>query len=60
MFRTRILLQRIKHSTGLVGLPVVPNAREVLAELYNTTLINIQVKLIEINTKIENSTICRI
>jgi NADH dehydrogenase (ubiquinone) 1 alpha subcomplex subunit 5 len=32
------LLSSVKESTGLVGLDVVPNAREVLIGLYNETL----------------------
>lgn len=32
------LLGRVKETTGLVGLEVVPNAREVLIKLYNDTL----------------------
>lgn len=32
------LLAKVKESTGLVGLEVVPNAREVLISLYNQTL----------------------
>ena len=32
------LLASVKESTGLVGLDVVPNAREVLISLYQQTL----------------------
>ena len=32
------LLGKVKETTGLVGLDVVPNAREVLISLYNDTL----------------------
>ncbi|KAK6925881.1 NADH dehydrogenase [ubiquinone] 1 alpha subcomplex subunit 5 [Dillenia turbinata] len=32
------LLARVKETTGIVGLEVVPNAREVLISLYNKTL----------------------
>mmetsp|Transcript_18645 Transcript_18645/g.47194 ORF Transcript_18645/g.47194 Transcript_18645/m.47194 type:complete len:113 (-) Transcript_18645:47-385(-) len=38
MFRTRVLLAAAKKSTGLVGVPVVPNARERLVEMYGKTL----------------------
>ncbi|XP_030500933.2 probable NADH dehydrogenase [ubiquinone] 1 alpha subcomplex subunit 5, mitochondrial [Cannabis sativa] len=34
----RPLLARVKQTTGIVGLDVVPNARQVLIELYNKTL----------------------
>lgn len=34
----RPLLARVKQTTGIVGLDVVPNAREVLIELYSKTL----------------------
>eukprot|EP00271_Cylindrocystis_brebissonii_P013313 TRINITY_DN33055_c0_g1_i1.p1 TRINITY_DN33055_c0_g1~~TRINITY_DN33055_c0_g1_i1.p1 ORF type:complete len:144 (+),score=31.22 TRINITY_DN33055_c0_g1_i1:210-641(+) len=37
------LLASVKESTGLVGLDVVPNAREVLIQLYNDTLKAVQV-----------------
>lgn len=43
MFNTKILFQAVKHSTGLVGLKVVPNARSVLTNLYNKTLNDITV-----------------
>eukprot|EP00252_Welwitschia_mirabilis_P022868 TRINITY_DN630_c0_g1_i1.p1 TRINITY_DN630_c0_g1~~TRINITY_DN630_c0_g1_i1.p1 ORF type:complete len:163 (-),score=29.84 TRINITY_DN630_c0_g1_i1:201-689(-) len=36
------LLAKVKETTGLVGLEVVPNAREVLISLYNKTLKEIQ------------------
>lgn len=32
------LLAKVKETTGIVGLEVVPNAREVLISLYNKTL----------------------
>ena len=35
---SRPLLASVKESTGLVGLDVVPNAREVLISLYQQTL----------------------
>ncbi|KAK7380394.1 hypothetical protein VNO78_32904 [Psophocarpus tetragonolobus] len=38
----RPLMAKVKASTGIVGLEVVPNAREVLIELYNKTLKEIQ------------------
>jgi hypothetical protein len=43
---TRALLSSssIKRSTGLVGLDVVPNAREVLTKLYQKTLNDIKVR----------------
>ena len=34
----------VKRSTGLAGLPVVPNAREVLVKLYSKTLKDVQVR----------------
>ena len=34
----RPLLAKVKQTTGIVGLDVVPNAREVLINLYNKTL----------------------
>lgn len=43
MNRTLVLLQAVKRSTGLVGLSVVPNARQVLVQLYNKTLNDIKV-----------------
>ncbi|KAL5727177.1 hypothetical protein ACHQM5_000401 [Ranunculus cassubicifolius] len=45
MFLRRVglpLLSKIKETTGIVGLEVVPNAREVLISLYNKTLKEIQ------------------
>ncbi|CAD5196879.1 unnamed protein product [Musa acuminata subsp. malaccensis] len=33
---------KVKETTGIVGLDVVPNAREVLVSLYNRTLKEIQ------------------
>lgn len=38
----RPLLARVKQTTGIVGLDVVPNAREVLIDLYSKTLKEIQ------------------
>eukprot|EP00270_Netrium_digitus_P000695 TRINITY_DN1077_c0_g1_i1.p2 TRINITY_DN1077_c0_g1~~TRINITY_DN1077_c0_g1_i1.p2 ORF type:complete len:137 (+),score=33.95 TRINITY_DN1077_c0_g1_i1:128-538(+) len=32
------LLAKVKETTGIVGLPVIPNAREVLLGLYQQTL----------------------
>lgn len=45
MFLRRLgpLLSKVKETTGLVGLDVVPNAREVLIGLYNETLKSVQV-----------------
>ena len=43
MFATKVLLATVKRTTGMVGLPVIPNARAVLTELYDKTLENIQV-----------------
>lgn len=34
----------VKKTTGLVGVPVVPNAREVLIALYEKTLKDVQVR----------------
>ncbi|GAB4827310.1 hypothetical protein Ancab_034196 [Ancistrocladus abbreviatus] len=45
MFLRRIampLMAKVKETTGIVGLEVVPNAREVLISLYNQTLREIQ------------------
>ncbi|BBN17630.1 NADH dehydrogenase (ubiquinone) 1 alpha subcomplex subunit 5 [Marchantia polymorpha subsp. ruderalis] len=45
MFLRRIagpLLGGVKETTGIVGLPVVPNAREVLIGLYRKTLDAVQ------------------
>ncbi|KAK8819609.1 NADH dehydrogenase [ubiquinone] 1 alpha subcomplex subunit 5 [Blastocystis sp. ATCC 50177/Nand II] len=42
MFATKALLATVKRTTGMVGLPVIPNARAVLTELYDKTLENIQ------------------
>ncbi|PSS34289.1 NADH dehydrogenase [ubiquinone] 1 alpha subcomplex subunit 5 like [Actinidia chinensis var. chinensis] len=39
---SRPLMARVKETTGIVGLEVVPNAREVLIGLYNKTLKEIQ------------------
>ncbi len=39
---SRPLLARVKETTGIVGLDVVPNAREVLIGLYTKTLKEIQ------------------
>lgn len=38
----RPLLAKVKQTTGIVGLDVVPNAREVLIGLYSKTLKEIQ------------------
>lgn len=38
----RPLMAKVKQTTGIVGLDVVPNAREVLINLYNKTLKEIQ------------------
>ncbi|EXC05948.1 putative NADH dehydrogenase [ubiquinone] 1 alpha subcomplex subunit 5 [Morus notabilis] len=38
----RPLLAKVKQSTGIVGLAVVPNAREILIDLYNKTLKEVQ------------------
>ena len=38
----RPLLAKVKQTTGIVGLDVVPNAREVLIELYTKTLKEVQ------------------
>lgn len=38
----RPLMAKMKETTGIVGLDVVPNAREVLIGLYNKTLTEIQ------------------
>ncbi|KAI3705756.1 hypothetical protein L1987_75997 [Smallanthus sonchifolius] len=37
-----MMMARVKETTGIVGLDVVPNAREVLIGLYNKTLTEIQ------------------
>jgi hypothetical protein len=37
----------VKRTTGVVGLPVEPRAREVLVALYEKTLKDIQVSLLE-------------
>ena len=37
-----MLLARVKETTGIVGLEVVPNAREVLIDLYTKTLTEIR------------------
>ncbi|RVW41920.1 putative NADH dehydrogenase [ubiquinone] 1 alpha subcomplex subunit 5, mitochondrial [Vitis vinifera] len=45
MFLRRIarpLMAKVKETTGIVGLDVVPNAREVLISLYTKTLNEIQ------------------
>lgn len=36
------MLAKVKETTGIVGLDVVPNARQVLIELYSKTLKEIQ------------------
>ena len=45
MFVTRALCTMVKRTTGLVGVPVIPNARAVLTELYDKTLENVKVTL---------------
>lgn len=40
--RPLMMMARVKATTGIVGLEVVPNAREVLISLYNKTLKEIQ------------------
>ncbi|GLJ37396.1 hypothetical protein SUGI_0759070 [Cryptomeria japonica] len=37
------LLAKVKESTGIVGLEVVPNAREVLISLYQKTLKEVEI-----------------
>ncbi|MFS7949691.1 putative NADH dehydrogenase [ubiquinone] 1 alpha subcomplex subunit 5 [Helianthus anomalus] len=37
-----MMMAKVKETTGIVGLEVVPNAREVLIDLYNKTLTEIQ------------------
>ncbi|GJU54018.1 probable NADH dehydrogenase [ubiquinone] 1 alpha subcomplex subunit 5, mitochondrial [Tanacetum coccineum] len=37
-----MMMSKLKETTGIVGLDVVPNAREVLIGLYNKTLTEIQ------------------
>lgn len=37
-----MMMARVKETTGIVGLEVVPNARDVLIGLYNKTLNEIQ------------------
>jgi subunit NDUFA5 len=43
MFATKALLATFKRTTGIVGLPVIQNAREVLTGLYDKTLENVKV-----------------
>ena len=43
MFASRVLGLAVKRTTGIVGLEVVPNAREVLVGLYQKTMQEIQV-----------------
>ena len=43
MFATRALLATFKRTTGIVGLPVIHNARAVLTDLYDQTLQNVKV-----------------
>ena len=43
MFVSRVLCTTLKRTTGLVGVPVIPNARAVLIELYDKTLENVKV-----------------
>lgn len=40
--RPLMMMVRVKETTGVVGLEVVPNAREVLINIYNKTLKEIQ------------------
>lgn len=44
MFATRVLMQAaaVKKTTGIVGLAVVPNAREELSKIYKRTLEKVQ------------------
>ena len=37
-----MMMAKVKETTGIVGLDVVPNARQVLINLYNKTLKEIQ------------------
>lgn len=41
---TRVALQYAKKSTGIVGLPVEPNARQVLVQLYTRILESLKVR----------------
>lgn len=43
MFATKVLFSTLKKTTGLVGVPVIPNARAVLTDLYDKTMENIKV-----------------
>ena len=43
MFVSRVLFTTLKRTTGLVGVPVIPNARAVLIDLYDKTLENVKV-----------------
>jgi hypothetical protein len=46
MWATRVLRMAVrKTSTGLVGLPVNPNARQDLIAIYQKTLREVQVRL---------------
>lgn len=40
--RPLMMMAKVKETTGIVGLDVVPNAREVLINLYNKTLVEIK------------------
>ena len=43
MFATKVLFSTLKRTTGIVGVPVIPNARAVLTDLYDKTMENIKV-----------------
>lgn len=45
MFATRALNKVVKRSTGIVGLPVDPRARETLVDLYMRTLQELKVRV---------------
>jgi len=42
MFVTRVLREAAKKSTGLVGLPVLPDAAARLQDVYERTLVKVQ------------------
>ena len=61
MFVTRVLCAAVKRTTGLVGVPVIPNARAVLVELYDKTLENVKVRrTLSASNEIEDSRRCRV
>ena len=61
MFVTRVLCAAVKRTTGLVGVPVIPNARAVLVELYDKTLENVKVRrYLFVSYEIEDSCRCRV